>query len=88
VLSSVQIVNQTPIYIKKILTESTRVSANHRDLVDLELQNALDVEVHVLPLAVVVTELSETSTSYPIPPDELSIPNDQSIFQQRGRLIC
>lgn len=43
----------------QIRTESTCVSTNHRNLVDLELKHTLDVEVHVLPLAVVVTKLSE-----------------------------
>jgi hypothetical protein len=45
----------------RIRTESTRVSADHRNLVDLELQHALNVEVHILPLAVVVAELTQTS---------------------------
>lgn len=38
-------------------TEATCVGTDHRNLVNLELQNALDAQVHVLPFTVVVAEL-------------------------------
>ena len=40
----------------RVVLEATRVGANERDLEDLELEHALDTEVHVLPLAIVVAE--------------------------------
>ena len=42
--------------LRGVVQEAARVRADHRDLVELELEHALDVVVHVRPLAVVVAE--------------------------------
>lgn len=39
------------------LTKAAGIRADHRYLVDLELKHALDAHVHVLPFAVVISEL-------------------------------
>ena len=40
----------------RVIVETTRISTDEWDLEDLELEHALNVEVHVLPLAEVVAE--------------------------------
>ena len=43
-------------FLVSIAIEATGISADERNLEYLELQNALNVEVHVLPFAVVVAQ--------------------------------
>ena len=40
----------------RVALEPTRVRSDERDLIELELKNTLDAEIHVLPFANVVSE--------------------------------
>ena len=46
---------------KMTRTEATGVCTDHGDLIDLELKNALNAEVHVFPFTIVVAELDALS---------------------------
>ena len=46
------------------LTEAARIRANHRDLEHCELENSLNTEVHVLPLAVIIAELNAVQVGH------------------------
>lgn len=67
-------------------TKSACVRSDHRDLEQLKLEDALDAEVHPLPLAIVVAKLHGSTSEFSAEHEGgMDGPNAHSIFRTTGR---